>query len=158
MRDTVIFAGGSFGGNRGLRPVPPEKGVFPLDHMHLCDLVFLFRALLFSPRICGFWNSFEGFFVFIACFVMHGLHCRRRKNTSIVLKRLVTNLKNAGTYQKNTFNVVWKSKTVEISIVCFCINKCWFALCILDSLTFVCGNLGYCYLSILMFYTPIHHY
>ncbi|XP_035547599.1 cytochrome c oxidase assembly protein COX19-like isoform X2 [Juglans regia] len=34
----VIFAGGAFGGNRGLRPVPPEKGVFPLDHMHLCDL------------------------------------------------------------------------------------------------------------------------
>ncbi|KAH0708824.1 hypothetical protein KY284_010251 [Solanum tuberosum] len=30
--------GGAFGGNRGLRPVPPEKGVFPLDHMHLCDL------------------------------------------------------------------------------------------------------------------------
>ncbi|CAL5375828.1 unnamed protein product [Camellia sinensis] len=30
---------GAFGGNRGLRPVPPEKGVFPLDHMHLCDLV-----------------------------------------------------------------------------------------------------------------------
>ncbi|TYK04005.1 cytochrome c oxidase assembly protein COX19-like [Cucumis melo var. makuwa] len=33
-----MSAGGSFGGNRGLRPVPPEKGVFPLDHMHLCDL------------------------------------------------------------------------------------------------------------------------
>ncbi|CAJ1951111.1 unnamed protein product [Sphenostylis stenocarpa] len=31
--------GGAFGGNRGLRPVPPEKGIFPLDHMHLCDLV-----------------------------------------------------------------------------------------------------------------------
>ncbi|KAM2016322.1 hypothetical protein ACFX16_046750 [Malus domestica] len=30
--------GGAFGGNRGLSPVPPEKGVFPLDHMHLCDL------------------------------------------------------------------------------------------------------------------------
>ncbi|EPS69653.1 hypothetical protein M569_05116, partial [Genlisea aurea] len=30
--------GGAFGGNRGARPVPPEKGVFPLDHMHLCDL------------------------------------------------------------------------------------------------------------------------
>ncbi|KAK7255430.1 hypothetical protein RIF29_28839 [Crotalaria pallida] len=30
--------GGAFGGNRGLRPVPPEKGIFPLDHMHLCDL------------------------------------------------------------------------------------------------------------------------
>ncbi|KAM1513398.1 hypothetical protein ACFX1Z_024832 [Malus domestica] len=29
---------GAFGGNRGLSPVPPEKGVFPLDHMHLCDL------------------------------------------------------------------------------------------------------------------------
>ncbi|KAK7845312.1 uncharacterized protein LOC112032414 [Quercus suber] len=33
-----MSAGGAFGGNRGLRPVPPEKGVFPLDHMHLCDL------------------------------------------------------------------------------------------------------------------------
>ncbi|PHT82078.1 hypothetical protein T459_15093, partial [Capsicum annuum] len=33
-----FFEGGAFGGNRGVRPVPPEKGVFPLDHMHLCDL------------------------------------------------------------------------------------------------------------------------
>ncbi|XP_009377962.2 cytochrome c oxidase assembly protein COX19 isoform X1 [Pyrus x bretschneideri] len=33
-----MSAGGAFGGNRGLSPVPPEKGVFPLDHMHLCDL------------------------------------------------------------------------------------------------------------------------
>uniref|UniRef100_A0A7N2R4G7 CHCH domain-containing protein n=1 Tax=Quercus lobata TaxID=97700 RepID=A0A7N2R4G7_QUELO len=33
-----IMVGGAFGGNRGLRPVPPEKGIFPLDHMHLCDL------------------------------------------------------------------------------------------------------------------------
>ncbi|XLQ99872.1 hypothetical protein S83_066071, partial [Arachis hypogaea] len=31
--------GDTFGGNRGLRPVPPEKSIFPLDHMHLCDLV-----------------------------------------------------------------------------------------------------------------------
>uniref|UniRef100_A0A0E0G5H8 CHCH domain-containing protein n=1 Tax=Oryza nivara TaxID=4536 RepID=A0A0E0G5H8_ORYNI len=30
--------GGAFGGNRGVRPVPPEKGVFPLDHLHECDL------------------------------------------------------------------------------------------------------------------------
>jgi len=37
----AILAGGAFGGNRGLRPVPPEKGVFPLDHMHECDLVLL---------------------------------------------------------------------------------------------------------------------
>ncbi|KAH9604212.1 hypothetical protein KSS87_003188 [Heliosperma pusillum] len=33
-----MSAGGSFGGVRGARPVPPEKGVFPLDHMHECDL------------------------------------------------------------------------------------------------------------------------
>ncbi|KAL4286705.1 hypothetical protein AHAS_Ahas19G0112900 [Arachis hypogaea] len=33
-----MSAGGAFGGNRGLCPVPPEKGIFPLDHMHLCDL------------------------------------------------------------------------------------------------------------------------
>lgn len=38
----MIFVGigGAFGGNRGARPVPPEKGVFPLDHMHLCDVVW----------------------------------------------------------------------------------------------------------------------
>ncbi|KAK6914853.1 hypothetical protein RJ641_019970 [Dillenia turbinata] len=29
---------GAFGGSRGLKPVPPGKGIFPLDHMHLCDL------------------------------------------------------------------------------------------------------------------------
>ncbi|GAV66221.1 CHCH domain-containing protein [Cephalotus follicularis] len=33
-----MSAGGAFGGNRGVRPVPPEKGIFPLDHMHQCDL------------------------------------------------------------------------------------------------------------------------
>ncbi|KMT00922.1 hypothetical protein BVRB_9g221910 isoform B [Beta vulgaris subsp. vulgaris] len=33
-----MSAGGAFGGTRGARPVPPEKGVFPLDHMHECDL------------------------------------------------------------------------------------------------------------------------
>jgi len=26
-----------FGGNRGLRPIPPEKGILPLDHLHQCD-------------------------------------------------------------------------------------------------------------------------
>lgn len=35
----MILTGGAFGGNRGARPVPPEKGVFPLDHLHECDLV-----------------------------------------------------------------------------------------------------------------------
>ncbi|KAI4355605.1 hypothetical protein L6164_004362 [Bauhinia variegata] len=34
----LMSAGGAFGGNRGMAPVPPEKGIFPLDHMHLCDL------------------------------------------------------------------------------------------------------------------------
>ncbi|CAL9751039.1 unnamed protein product [Musa acuminata subsp. burmannicoides] len=34
----MILTGGAFGGNRGARPVPPEKGVFPLDHLHECDL------------------------------------------------------------------------------------------------------------------------
>ncbi|KMZ73067.1 Cytochrome c oxidase assembly protein COX19 [Zostera marina] len=33
-----MSAGGAFGGNRGLRPIPPEKGIFPLDHQHQCDL------------------------------------------------------------------------------------------------------------------------
>ncbi|CAL4894811.1 unnamed protein product [Urochloa decumbens] len=33
-----MSAGGAFGGNRGVRPIPPEKGVFPLDHLHECDL------------------------------------------------------------------------------------------------------------------------
>ncbi|XP_057454351.1 uncharacterized protein LOC130745931 isoform X1 [Lotus japonicus] len=33
-----LIKSGAFGGNRGLRPMPPEKGIFPLDHLHLCDL------------------------------------------------------------------------------------------------------------------------
>ncbi|KQK04115.1 cytochrome c oxidase assembly protein COX19 [Brachypodium distachyon] len=33
-----MSAGGAFGGNRGVRPVPPDKGVFLLDHLHECDL------------------------------------------------------------------------------------------------------------------------
>ncbi|PKA49559.1 hypothetical protein AXF42_Ash004099 [Apostasia shenzhenica] len=32
-----MSAGGAFGGNRGVAPTPPEKGVFPLDHLHECD-------------------------------------------------------------------------------------------------------------------------
>ncbi|KAK9159722.1 hypothetical protein Syun_006063 [Stephania yunnanensis] len=33
-----MSAGGAFGGNRGIAPVPPEKGIFPLDRLHQCDL------------------------------------------------------------------------------------------------------------------------
>lgn len=46
-RSVILFAGGAFGGNRGMRPVPPEKGVFPLDHMHLCDIVILLTLFMF---------------------------------------------------------------------------------------------------------------
>lgn len=38
-------AGGAFGGNRGVKPVPPEKGVFPLDRMHLCGPVHHFLKM-----------------------------------------------------------------------------------------------------------------
>jgi hypothetical protein len=31
-----MAAGGAFGGGRGLQPTPPEKGVFPLDHLEEC--------------------------------------------------------------------------------------------------------------------------
>lgn len=41
----ILLAGGAFGGNRGVRPVPPEKGVFPLDHMHLCDQVWSVKGV-----------------------------------------------------------------------------------------------------------------
>lgn len=46
VRTSCALAGGAFGGNRGLRPVPPEKGVFPLDHLHECDLVVTLRICL----------------------------------------------------------------------------------------------------------------
>jgi len=47
--------GGAFGGNRGPRPVPPEKGIFPLDHMHLCDRVCMLLFHLFIHS--GFLSS-----------------------------------------------------------------------------------------------------
>lgn len=34
-----MAAGGAFGGTRGLQPMPPEKGVFPLDHFQECQHV-----------------------------------------------------------------------------------------------------------------------
>ncbi|KAF3967255.1 hypothetical protein CMV_008721 [Castanea mollissima] len=37
-RRNSTYRCGAFGSNRGLRPVPPEKGIFTLDHMHLWDL------------------------------------------------------------------------------------------------------------------------
>lgn len=43
--------GGAFGGTRGSSPVPPEKGVFPLDHKKLCDVVLLDFALLLIVRL-----------------------------------------------------------------------------------------------------------
>ncbi|CAM8983005.1 unnamed protein product [Rhodiola kirilowii] len=38
VADFHYALGGAFGGNRGSRPVPPEKGVFPLDHNHECEV------------------------------------------------------------------------------------------------------------------------
>ncbi|CAF2139131.1 unnamed protein product [Brassica napus] len=32
-----LVAGEVFGGNRGFRRIPQEKGIFPLDHFHECD-------------------------------------------------------------------------------------------------------------------------
>ncbi|PRQ37582.1 hypothetical protein RchiOBHm_Chr4g0404221 [Rosa chinensis] len=34
---TMKYTCGAFGGNRGVSLFPSEKGVFPLDYMHLCD-------------------------------------------------------------------------------------------------------------------------
>jgi hypothetical protein len=44
LRFLFGLVGGAFGGNRGVSPVPPEKGVFPLDHMHLCDRVRVYSV------------------------------------------------------------------------------------------------------------------
>ena len=37
----MAAAGGAFGGNRGMQPLAPEKGVFPLDHLQECKHVSL---------------------------------------------------------------------------------------------------------------------
>ena len=84
---------------------------------------------------------FQGIFVFFSCFMMHELYCRRRKNTSIVLKPLVTNPKNAGTYRKNTLNVVWKSKILDF-LYHLLYNKSSFAFLFKIHKLFVCENLG----------------
>lgn len=55
----LFLVGGAFGGNRGLSPVPPEKGVFPLDHMHLCDLVMLRDPLMNIIMFLNFVSSVE---------------------------------------------------------------------------------------------------
>ena len=39
-----MSAGGAFGGARGNVPKPPEKGVFPLDHLGECKDVSLSKA------------------------------------------------------------------------------------------------------------------
>jgi hypothetical protein len=62
------LSGGTFGGNRGARPVPPEKGVFPLDHLHECDQVLLFLSLhlmqniylYLEAKVDSYGNAFTG--------------------------------------------------------------------------------------------------
>jgi hypothetical protein len=48
----------AFGGNRGLQPIPPEKGVFPLDHLQECKQVVesLLCSHVFQP--IAFYHSF----------------------------------------------------------------------------------------------------
>lgn len=38
-----MSSGGAFGGARGMKPKPPEKGVFPLDHFGECKQVNLLQ-------------------------------------------------------------------------------------------------------------------
>ncbi|KAJ6342691.1 hypothetical protein OIU78_010588 [Salix suchowensis] len=45
-----MSAGGAFGGNRGLRPVPPEKGIFPVSNRLVTNL----KNVDFSPK--STWN------------------------------------------------------------------------------------------------------
>lgn len=59
LKVLLFLVGGAFGGNRGLSPVPPEKGVFPLDHMHLCDLVMLRDPLMNIIMFFNFVSSVE---------------------------------------------------------------------------------------------------
>lgn len=59
LKVLIFLVGGAFGGNRGLSPVPPEKGVFPLDHMHLCDLVMLRDPLMNIIMFFNFVSSVE---------------------------------------------------------------------------------------------------
>jgi hypothetical protein len=51
-----MSAGGQFGGTRGLKPQPPEKGVFPLDHFGECKQVGSSCFILWSQAAlnsCG---------------------------------------------------------------------------------------------------------
>ena len=53
LRVLLCFVGGAFGGNRVVSPVPPEKGVFPLDHMDLCDRVRGTNVYIKSCFLCS---------------------------------------------------------------------------------------------------------
>lgn len=85
--------GGSFGGSRGAKPVPPEKGVFPLDHLHECDLVRYLFLLSDSIRImlsfaCTYWITFlQWFFTqekkeYIACLKSSGYQSEKCRHLS----------------------------------------------------------------------------
>ncbi|KAJ7532501.1 hypothetical protein O6H91_13G006600 [Diphasiastrum complanatum] len=67
-----MAAGGAFGGNRGLQPVPPEKGVFPLDHLHEC------RPIMQSYMRCLKENKYNS----ESCrhFSKKYLECRMERN------------------------------------------------------------------------------
>ena len=46
-----MASGGAFGGARGLQPVAPEKGVFPLDHLQQCKEVCVFSYFYHSVSV-----------------------------------------------------------------------------------------------------------
>ena len=46
-----MASGGAFGGARGLQPVAPEKGVFPLDHFQQCKEVWFFSYFYHSVSV-----------------------------------------------------------------------------------------------------------
>ena len=54
-----MASGGAFGGARGLQPVAPEKGVFPLDHFQqckeVCFLSFFYHSVSVSLLLLQWW-------------------------------------------------------------------------------------------------------
>ncbi|KAI3908128.1 hypothetical protein MKW92_007956 [Papaver armeniacum] len=87
------MSGGAFGGNRGMRPVPPEKGVFPLDHMHECDLekkeyISFLKTSGFQSEICRRFSKKD-------------LECRMEKQFAETCKQ---NIKSREVIQQCLFN------------------------------------------------------
>jgi cytochrome c oxidase assembly protein subunit 19 len=79
---TTMAAGGAFGGGRGLQPIPPEKGVFPLDHLEEC------KPAMKAYMECLKANKYES----EKCrkFSKDYLECRMERYQSIILESFVS--------------------------------------------------------------------